>query len=124
MTGVLMAIIGLLVLGAVLVAYGTVAKNRWGINLAPVPCPRCGTVFPGRRQPQSTRQYLWGGGTCAQCGIEVDKWGREMGDPTYGAARRRADELRKGQGQRFRGNGAAEQADAADEAQGGTRTAS
>jgi disulfide bond formation protein DsbB len=62
----------------VLVIFGTIAKNRWGINLDPVSCPSCNTQFPQIRQPQSTRQALWGGGTCSKCGTEVDKWGREV----------------------------------------------
>ena len=62
----------------VLVIFGTVVKNRWGINLDPVSCPRCNTLFPRIRQPQNIQQALWGGGTCAKCGAEVDKWGREV----------------------------------------------
>ena len=80
-TTVLIAFFGLLGVGTVLVLYGTIARNRWGINLAPVFCPRCGTVQPRRRQPQNTRQALWGGGTCAPCGAELDKWGREVAAP-------------------------------------------
>jgi hypothetical protein len=68
----------LLGIGMVFVIYGTIAKNRWGINLDPVSCPRCSTPFPQIRQPENIRQALWGGGTCAQCGAEVDKWGREL----------------------------------------------
>jgi len=69
---------GLLGIGMVLVIFGTIAKNRWGINLDPVSCPSCNTPFPQIRQPQSMRQALWGGGTCSKCGAEVDKWGREV----------------------------------------------
>jgi hypothetical protein len=72
-----LVIFGLLGLGMVFVIYGTIAKNRWGVNLDPVSCPRCNTPFPQIRQPQNIRQAMWGGGTCAKCGAEVDKWGRE-----------------------------------------------
>jgi hypothetical protein len=74
----LVVIIGLLAVGIVLVIHGTIAKNRWGINLGTVYCPRCNTPFPKVRTPQSSRQALWGGGTCSNCGVEVDKWGREV----------------------------------------------
>jgi hypothetical protein len=71
----LVMIFGLLAVGAVLVAYGTLAQNRWGINLGAVLCPRCDTPLPKARKPQSLRQAMWGGGTCPACGVEVDKWG-------------------------------------------------
>ncbi len=69
---------GLLGIGMVLVIYGTIAKNRWGINVDPVFCPRCNAQLSQIRQPQSIRQTLWGGETCTKCGAEVDKWGREV----------------------------------------------
>ncbi len=62
----------------VLVVYGTIAKNRWGINDNPVVCPHCNRRFPQIREPQNLRQALWGGGTCVNCGTEVDKWGRAL----------------------------------------------
>ena len=77
MTPVLV-VFGLLGIGMVFVIYGTIAKNRWGINLDSVSCPRCHTPFPQIRKPQNSHQTLWGGGTCAKCGAEVDKWGREL----------------------------------------------
>ena len=69
---------GVIGIGMALVVYGTIAKNRWGINLDPVSCPRCNTQLPQIRQPQDLRQRMWGGGTCPSCGVEVDKWGREI----------------------------------------------
>jgi len=69
---------GLLGIGIVLVIWGTVAKNRWGINVDRVSCPRCNTPLPQVRKPQNLRQAMWGGGTCPSCGVEVDKWGREL----------------------------------------------
>jgi hypothetical protein len=65
-----------------LVIYGTITKNRWGVNLESVKCPRCGAPLPEIRLPKSFRQTLWGGLTCASCGTEVDKWGRAVGQVT------------------------------------------
>ena len=68
----------LLGIGLVLVVFGTVAKNHWGINLEPIHCPSCGTPMSQVRQPKSVVQALWGGGTCEKCGCEMDKWGRQV----------------------------------------------
>jgi hypothetical protein len=62
-----------------LVVYGTFAKNRWGINLDPVSCPKCHVELSPVRKPKSLKQALWGGWTCDNCGTEVDKWGRVVG---------------------------------------------
>jgi hypothetical protein len=76
---ILLAVIfSLLFIGVALVAYGTLVKNRWGVNLSAVSCPRCNTALPRVRQPQSIRHALWGGWTCPVCGTEVDNWGREV----------------------------------------------
>jgi DNA-directed RNA polymerase subunit RPC12/RpoP len=40
-----------------------------------VACPRCGTQPPAFRRPTSTRQMLWGGWTCSNCGAELDRRG-------------------------------------------------
>ena len=75
----LVVIFGLLAVGMVLVAYGTVAKNKWGINLRTldgVSCPLCTSPQPKLRKPRSIRQARWGGYTFAACGAEIDKWGR------------------------------------------------
>jgi len=69
-------IVGVLLVGILLVAFGTVTKNRWGINTRHVICPACGSPMPQVRQPKSIRQALWGGFTCGKCGCEMDKWGR------------------------------------------------
>ncbi|HYX71875.1 MAG TPA: hypothetical protein VE732_03835 [Nitrososphaera sp.] len=53
-------------------------KGRWGINLEPIRCPRCGAQSPMVRKPSSLRQAAWGGWTCSKCGCEIDKWGTEM----------------------------------------------
>jgi hypothetical protein len=70
--------IGVLAFGFVLVLYGSIVKNNWGVNLAQANCPRCGTHLLEVRKPMSVRQSMWGGWTCQTCGTEVDKWGREL----------------------------------------------
>lgn len=67
-----------LLVGILLVAYGTVTKNRWGVNLEAINCPACGSPIPKVRRPESLKQALWGGGTCRNCGCEMDKWGRPI----------------------------------------------
>ena len=74
----LAVIFGFLLIGLVLVAAGTVRKNRWGINLDPTPCPSCNALIPQVRTPRSLKQALWGGSTCQRCGTESDKWGRRI----------------------------------------------
>ena len=79
--GTLALLGGLLLVGLILVAFGTVTKNDWGVNLPPVTCPRRNTVAPAVRVPRSRRQRLWGGCTCEGCGIELDKWARIIDSP-------------------------------------------
>jgi hypothetical protein len=71
-------LVGILLVGLVLVAHGTAAKNRWGMNLEPVHCPRCDERPPRGRRPHTLREMLWGGWTCRSCGCPIDKWGRQM----------------------------------------------
>jgi predicted RNA-binding Zn-ribbon protein involved in translation (DUF1610 family) len=73
------AMVALLGAGLLLVVYGTVARNRWGINLAKVSCPNCSTPLTGTRtqKTRSLKQAMWGGYRCPVCGAEVDKWGRQ-----------------------------------------------
>ncbi len=78
LTVAVLVMFGVTGFGVLLVIYGTVTKNSWGINLDPVFCPRCKTPFPAIRTPRNIRQAMWGGGTCQACGLEVDKWGREV----------------------------------------------
>jgi hypothetical protein len=73
-----LVILGLLGIGAALVIIGTITKNRWGINLNLMSCPHCGAPLPKIRKPKNMRQTFWGGGTCNECGIEFDKWGRRV----------------------------------------------
>ena len=74
----LVVIFGLLAVGGAAVIYGTLVKNRWGINPCDVSCPQCNTPLPKLRRPRSLRQEMWGGWTCPSCGVAVDKWGREL----------------------------------------------
>ena len=78
MNVVFVATMSVLLLGILLVAFGTVTKNRWGINVEPVNCPACGSPMPKVRRPESLKQALWGGGICRKCGCELDKWGRQI----------------------------------------------
>jgi hypothetical protein len=80
MTGLLIFTCGVFAFGLVAVIYGTFAKNRWGINLGRVSCPRCNTLLPQVRKPRSLQQSMWGGCTCPNCAVEVDKWGREVNE--------------------------------------------
>jgi ribosomal protein S27AE len=68
----------LFVLSACLVIYGTIAKNRWGVNFRRLSCPNCGAQMPRVRTPASGSQAMWGGVTCPKCGCEMDKWGRRL----------------------------------------------
>jgi hypothetical protein len=71
-------VVGLAAIGMVLVVYGTIAENKWGINLSAVSCPCCKAFLQQVRKPASLRQAMWGGCTCSACGVEVDKWGRQI----------------------------------------------
>jgi hypothetical protein len=76
MNVIFIVVVWLVLLGFLLAVIGTVAENRWGRNLESVNCPACGFPMPQVRRPKSLRQALWGGWTCANCGCEMDKWGR------------------------------------------------
>jgi hypothetical protein len=54
----LVLIVPFLLVGGLLVAFGTFTKNQWGINTKPVNCPACGCPVPKMRQPKSVRQAL------------------------------------------------------------------
>jgi len=72
-----------LTIGFVLMVRDTVRqRGNWGINWKPVRCPECGVPAPAVRIPQNRRQTLWGGATCTECGVEYDKWGREVEERT------------------------------------------
>ena len=65
--------------GIIFVVVGTLRKGKMGVNLATVQCPRCGAEQPRVRKPANARQAMWGGSTCSQCGLEMDKWGPRNG---------------------------------------------
>jgi hypothetical protein len=68
-----------LLVGLVLVIRDTRRRSgRWGINLTPIVCPRCGGTAGPLRMPRNGTQALWGGRTCKRCGCHMDKWGREL----------------------------------------------
>jgi hypothetical protein len=71
-------IAGFFTVAMVLLVYGTIARNRRGINFSVVSCPRCKTPLRQTRVPKSSHQAIWGGYTCAACRVEVDKWGRQI----------------------------------------------
>ena len=50
----------ILLVGVLLVVYGTVVRNRWGITLQPVNCPCFQAIVPQVRKPESVREALWG----------------------------------------------------------------
>lgn len=77
-TAAYIIVVALFVLGACLVIYGTIVKNRWGVNFRRLSCPNCGTQMAQVRAPSSTGQGLWGGCTCPKCGCQMDKWGRRL----------------------------------------------
>ena len=67
------ALLGLLILCSIF-------KTRFGINLAAVfggaKCGECGAPLPVPvRIPKTPYQVMWGGWTCEECGLELDKWG-------------------------------------------------
>jgi hypothetical protein len=62
----------------VLVVWGTIERNRWGLRFGRVACPRCLRTIPCPGGLHGLRQTLFGGGTCAVCKTLVDKWGREI----------------------------------------------
>ena len=79
----LIGIVGLvLVAGVVRVVYGTKVRDKWGMNSSTIRCPRCQAAIPQFRIPNNVQEFMWGGHTCASCGAQFDKWGRELVRPT------------------------------------------
>ncbi len=73
--------LGALAVGLVLMVRDTIRRRgNFGINLKPAVCTQCGTPAPAIRTPANRRQMLWGGWTCAECGYELDKWGRPVAE--------------------------------------------
>jgi len=65
-------------IGLILLAGKSSITSKWGINPFRVNCPKCTNRMPIVRNPTSTHQALWGGWTCAFCGCEMDKYGKEI----------------------------------------------
>jgi len=75
----LAALAAVFLVSAALIVHGTIYKTRWGINfISSIECPGCHLVRGIFRMPRNLRQFLWGGGTCPHCGLEVDKWQRPI----------------------------------------------
>jgi hypothetical protein len=72
------SVAAMLSIGLFLLVHGTIVKNRWGINLHAIKCPRCHLALSQVRIPKTLSQALWGGWTCPRCGCSSDKWGREV----------------------------------------------
>jgi hypothetical protein len=76
---ILLGIAFVLLFGLILIIVSSIKrKGKMGINLEKIVCPRCRRDIPSIRKPVNLRQFLWGGGTCKNCGCEVDKWGNEI----------------------------------------------
>jgi hypothetical protein len=72
-------VFGLLTVGVVLVVRDTIRqRGNFGINLGPARCTECAAPAPGFRKPANFKQMLLGGWTCAECGSELDKYGRPV----------------------------------------------
>lgn len=82
MDGMTIAFAIIAVIAFAVIIYGTIRKNRFGLNFSRPNCPTCGVQVPRMRRPTSGRQAAWGGWTCSNCGTEMDKWGRAISGPT------------------------------------------
>jgi hypothetical protein len=78
---ILTPLVGLLLFGAFLIVRDTIRqKGRWGIPRRMPECQGCGEPPPVVRMPKTWREALWGGWTCPECGLELDKWGKPHPD--------------------------------------------
>jgi len=76
---IFLMVAGPLLVGLVLVVRDTIRqRGKWGINCRLPLCGECGEQMPVVRKPVNWRQGLWGGWTCPQCGLEMDKWGHPV----------------------------------------------
>lgn len=50
--------------------------------ISKISCEKCGYRLPKSRVPQSSRQAMWGGWICPNCGAELDRKGRVIGKGT------------------------------------------
>lgn len=83
LTAISYVLTGILVISGVLVLVQTLQrKGDFGINikaiLSPVQCPNCKHPISRVRVPKDTREMLWGGFTCQNCGKKFDKWLKEL----------------------------------------------
>jgi hypothetical protein len=70
-TGVILGLIAGVGVMVALVIYALIYYRR--------KCPDCGgSLLSLFRIPTNTRQALWGGWTCQECGCEVDRRGRKV----------------------------------------------
>jgi len=53
-------------------------KDKLGVNLDKVNCPKCGKEQASIRLPKGKEEILWGGWTCPNCGCKMDKFGKEI----------------------------------------------
>jgi hypothetical protein len=84
--GASVVVFGLLATGAVLVVRDTIRqRGNWGINFTAPSCRHCQSPMPPVRIPANARQAMWGGWTCKECGLEVDKWGEPIPNQTQPA---------------------------------------
>ena len=72
------AFVGVVSLFGFLIVRDTIRqRGMWGLPHKKAICGQCGTAMPMHfRIPTSWRQAMWGGWTCAECGFELDKFGR------------------------------------------------
>jgi hypothetical protein len=66
------------ILCVVLVVWGTVAQNAWGLNFRKLVCPRCIHTIPRGAGLVYIWRFFAGRAVCPECQTLVDKWGREL----------------------------------------------
>lgn len=66
------------ILCMVLILWGTVSKNAWGLNLRKLVCPRCIHTVPRGAGLIGAWRFFAGRATCPNCHTLVNKWGREQ----------------------------------------------
>lgn len=63
-----------------------------GLMQTPKECPDCGEPVPAVRKPANSREAMWGGWTCPECGCEIDRKGRRIESRKKKRRRRYADD--------------------------------
>lgn len=69
-----------MIIGLIAGLIGGIAVLLFALLKKPMKCPKCGFVLPKFRKPQSSKQAMWGGCTCLNCGAEVDRSGNLIGE--------------------------------------------